>query len=203
MKWYQSLKTHIAAALILQVALVASIAGYSYFLLDLRKHDYSILNLTGQLRVISQAINTQSQNYKNSAPGNYSSYERDLALYNKDLQEHIRSYTEIIKSFEKRQLSAELTGSNEVIYCNWDKQSISALDNAANIWREFKLGLVSSLGDNVAEPKLEAAAKYAVQNGDKLNRSTYDLASSFQKMMEIKLDNISYMNNIAVIGFVV
>jgi hypothetical protein len=49
MKWYQSLKVHIAAVQGLQIMLVIAMSSFSIFQLDLRKHDYAVLNLAGQL----------------------------------------------------------------------------------------------------------------------------------------------------------
>jgi len=203
MKWYQSLKTQIAAVLILQIILIIAISGFSYFQLDLRKHDYAILNLTGQLRVISQLIYTQSQNYKKAAPRNYESYDRDLNLFNKDLQRHITSYRTIIESFEQRELHVGLSGEAEPIYCNWDQASINALNRAARVWREFESGLLLALGEDGGQPKLESAAEYIINHGETIQKSSNELASAFQVMMEIKLDNISYLNNLAVLGFVI
>lgn len=203
MKWYQSLKTQIAAALVLQVILISAIASFSFFQLDLRKHDYAILNMAGQLRVISQLVFTQSQNYKNSAPRNYTSYDRDLNLYYKDLQKHIKNYSEIINSFEQRRLNVDVNGNTEIIYCNWDKQSTDELDITAAAWRKFQAGLADSLGEDLDQPKLERAAEYIIKNGAVIQASSNNLAQAFQIMMELKLDNINYMNNLAVLSFVV
>ena len=133
MKWYESLKTYLALVLAIQVLIVCAMAGFSLYSLELRKHDYAILNLSGQLRVISQAIFSQSENYKTVAPRDYDSYNRDLNLYHKDLISHIESYDEIIKAFELRDLPAELIGRDEAITCNWDEQSISQLKDRKSV----------------------------------------------------------------------
>lgn len=202
MKWYQSLKTHIAAALIFQIVLVAAMSGYSLYQLDLRKHDYAILNLAGQLRIISQSIITQGRNYKQAAPRDYVSYEHGLNLYYKNLQNHLQSSAAIIKAFEQRNLPAELIGSTEAIYCNWDRQSISQLNITASVWKKFTSGLQLALGEDKNQPKLEHAAEYIIANGEVIQHSSSRLAQAFQGMMEVKLNNIRYISSLAILGFV-
>ena len=202
MKWYQSLKAHLAAVLILQVLIISSMAGFSLYELELRKHDYAILNLSGQLRVISQAIFSQSKNYKTVAPRDYESYNRDLNLYHKDLKNNIESYDEIIKAFEKRNLSAELIGRDEAITCNWDSQSINQLNITATAWYKFKAGLAAALGEDDESPRLEAAAEYIVKNGDVIQQSSTELSKAFQVMMEAKLNDVKGMNKLTIYAFV-
>ncbi len=201
--WYKSLKIHIAAALLLQLILISILVGTTIYQLDLRKHDYAILNLTGQLRVISQVLVKQSSNYKQSAPRDYVTYERDLDLYNKDLRSLIHDYDEIIKAFKERNLPAELTGQEETIYCSWDRKSRSQLDITADYWNIFRQGLVDALGSNVNEPKLEAAAEYILQHENKLLESSTLLARAFQYMMESKLNAITHLNRASIVAFVI
>ncbi|VAW63790.1 hypothetical protein MNBD_GAMMA10-2768 [hydrothermal vent metagenome] len=195
MKWYQSLKVQIAGILLLQIVLVTVMSGFSLYGLTLRKHDYAILNLVGQLRVISQSVVSQGVNYKQFAPRDYESYERDLKLYNRSLQSHLSDYSAIIKGFETRILPADLTGKSEPVYCNWDEPSIRQLNKTASNWRTFEAGLLKSLGSDKAQPRLESAAEYIVENGESLIDSSENIALAFQKMMEVKLNNISYLNS--------
>ena len=203
MKWYQSLKVYLATVLVFQVLIVCLMAGFSLYELELRKHDYAILNLSGQLRVISQAIISQSENYKAVAPRDYDSYNRDLKLYHEDLKNHIDSYDEIIKSFETRNLSAELIGRDEAITCNWDSQSINQLNISAASWYKFKKGLIDVLGRNNQQPRLEAAAEFIVENGELVQQSSTELSKAFQRMMEEKLSGVKNMNKLTIFVFII
>ena len=202
MKWYWSLKIYLAAVLVVQVCLVSAMAGFSLYSLELRKHDYAILNLSGQLRVISQALFSQSQNYKTVAPRDYDSYYRDLNLYHKDLKSYISSYDVIVKAFEARSLSAELTGRSEAITCSWDGQSRNQLDITAAAWYKFKTGLMTALGDDSTQPRLEAAAEYIVANGETIQKNSRELSQAFQQMMEGKLNDVKKMNSLTIAVFV-
>lgn len=105
---FRSLKVQIATALGVQFVVLAVIVSTTLYLLNLRKHDYLILNLSGQLRVISQLMVNHSTAYADNAPRNFTSYYRDVALYNKQIQTLISRYDKIISSFQARRLAPEL-----------------------------------------------------------------------------------------------
>ena len=169
---FRSLKVQIGTALSIQFIVLTIIVSSTLYLLNLRKHDYLILNLSGQLRVISQLIVNHSAAYADNAPRNYSSYYRDVALYNKQIQILIARYDKIIDSFKARKLAPELfeneflslrenkkaiakiSNNYDPIYCTWNKTARNELVKASKLWDEFKLGLTKELGSNLEEPRL-------------------------------------------------
>jgi len=211
-----SIKFQISSALATQFIVLLLIVSFTIFELNLRKHDYAILNLAGQLRVLSQTVVAQSYNYAERAPRDHDTYERDLGLYNRDLNSFITSYDRIISSFKARQLAPDLwdasalfvgnnktktpsfTDPNETIYCTWDKTSRNQLDVTANIWQTFKKELETELGNNKQEPRLEAAAKYIIFHESELLETSTDLSSAFRSMMEGKLQIINLWNRVAI-----
>lgn len=214
---FKSLKVQIGTALAVQFIVLLAIVSTTLYLLDLRKHDYLILNLSGQLRVISQLIVNQSVTYADNAPGNYTSYRRDLALYHKQLQMLIARYDKIINSFKARRLAPELFSNDflslskkkknipkiaqqyDPIYCTWNKKARNELVEAAKSWDTFKQGLNKELGSNPKEPRLEAAAQYVLYNEDNLMQAATDLTAAFRNMMEQKLSQITWLNRISII----
>lgn len=54
--WYNSIRFRVSLALFVLFALQAFTAGFTLYEIDLRKHDYEILNLAGQTRVISHSL---------------------------------------------------------------------------------------------------------------------------------------------------
>lgn len=195
----KTLKFQVALALVIQFTLLAGVIGITLYQLNLRKHDYVILNLAGQLRVISQVMVNQSQNYVRQAPRDYPSYYRDLKLYRTNLDNLITNYDEIISSFKARKLSPKLTGRDEPLVCTWDRQSLDQLDLTSIVWEDFRLGLTRALGPDKKEPRLEAGAEQILVHKDKLMKASNDLANSFQLMMEGKLADIKLLNQLAVI----
>lgn len=215
--WYKSIKFQILAVLLAQILALLGIVLASLYLINLRQHDYLILNLTGQLRVITQALVTQSRHYVDAAPRDYASYHRDLGLYNRDLQQQIASFDKIVQALKQRTLKADLvsnrillaglgrgkpvpslTTADEVIYCTWDGPSRQQMDETAGVWHTFRAGLLQALGHDADGPRLEAAADYILLNEQSLSLSTAELAATFRNMMETKLRHITELNQAAI-----
>ncbi len=191
-RWLQSLRVQIGLAVLAIFLVLAATLGYTLYALKLRQHDYLILNLTGQLRVISQTMTEQARHYAEQAPDDYDKYNRDLGTYWQDLQKQTALYERIIRSLESRQIDAGLAGRPDhgTIYCTWDDQSRLQMSRTAAEWKSFKAGLDDKLGTNLKEPRLTWAAEYIDEHGDALAQSSERLALAFQHMMEEKLNHI-------------
>lgn len=197
--WYKSLRAQIGLAFLVLFLLLAGTLAHTFNSLNLRKHDYLILNLTGQLRVLSQTMMDQSITYINHAPDNYENYNRDLDSYWPNLQEQIKSYEKITHALESRVIDAELGGhdGHNKVECKWNDRSRLQMDKTASDWRKFKTGLDENLGNDIKAPQLTYAAQYISQNGPRLIKSSEQLALAFRQMMEEKLDEIRTFQSIA------
>jgi response regulator RpfG family c-di-GMP phosphodiesterase/HAMP domain-containing protein len=200
LKWLYSLRAQsiVLVALIFFIS-VGSLA-YTVYSLRLRQHDYLILNLTGQLRVLSQTMLDQAQQYQRVAPDDYDKYNRDLATYWQGLQQQMALYERIIKGLSQRQLDAGLAGDHGTIYCTFDAFSRNQLAVSARDWQRFARGLNKAIGDDLSEPKLTWAAHYISANGNQLISSSEKLSYSFQKMMEARLDQVRFFLLLALIS---
>lgn len=185
-----SLRFQVGMALGLLLVLLATSVGFSLYELSLRRHDYQILNLAGQLRVNATNMQQQARNYLRDTPTDYVAYQRDLGLFYADLLRQINLSDDIIAGFKARRLSPELTGHDAPLTCQWDTPSRHQLDISANDWAQFKSGLLKSLGDDPNQPRLNWGAEYIAQHGGKMTDSTDRLARSFQAMMEVKLAQV-------------
>jgi response regulator RpfG family c-di-GMP phosphodiesterase/HAMP domain-containing protein len=194
--WRHSIHTQMALALALIFALLVGTLGYTLYALRLRQHDYIILNLTGQLRVLSQTMLDQAQQYRSQAPDDHEKYNRDLVTYWQGLQKQTKQYDEIIQSLKTRQLSVagkqESAVKHGKIYCTFDAFSRSQLSRSATDWQRFETGLKQELGADTNAPRLTWAAEYIVNHGDSLVASSENLANAFQTMMESKLNEIKW-----------
>ena len=196
--WIHSIRSQIIIAILVIFALLGASLGYTLYALKLRQHDYLILNLTSQLRVLSQTMLSQAIHYQDQAPDDYDKYNRDLGTYWQDLQKQTELYQTIITALQTRQLDKKLTGHHETIYCNFDKGSRSQLQILSTQWFNFNAGLKNSLGSNLKEPKLIAASGYITKNGDTLIASSNKLATEFQRMMEVKVNQIRLFLGISI-----
>ena len=196
--WIHSIRSQIIIAILVIFALLGASLGYTLYALRLRQHDYLILNLSAQLRVLSQTMLDQAIHYQDQAPDDYDKYNRDLGTYWQDLQKQTELYQTIITALQTRQLDKKLTGHHETIYCNFDKGSRSQLQILSTQWFNFNAGLKNSLGSNLKEPKLTAASGYITKSGDTLIASSNKLATEFQRMMEVKVNQIRLFLGISI-----
>lgn len=215
--WYRSIKFQVMAALSLQFVALLSIVLTTLYLVNLRQHDYVILNLTGQLRVLNEGIVTQARHYAEQAPRSYRSYYRDLGLFNKDLQMQVQAFDRIIRALKARSIDADLinhraltpatvgipevpslTAKAEPIICNWNAPARNQMDATALVWDRFYAGLKKELGHDADGPRLEGAARYVLKEATVLTDSTADLANTFRDMMEYKLTQIKMLNRAAI-----
>ena len=198
--WARTIRFQVALSLGLMFAALAGSAGYGLYALNLRQHDYEILNLSGQLRVTSAAMisdaRTHLQDPGSSAPGS----ARERAMYVERLRRHMALYDQIISSFVARRLDPELTGRSDALVCKWDSQSRSQLQRSSDDWRLFRAELVRRLGTGDQGPQAAAAAAYLVDNGDRLARSSSDLSRAFQLMMERKLSTLRLFDEVVLVA---
>ena len=196
--WYNSIRFRISLAVLAFFLLQAGTAGLTLYEIDLRKHDYTILILAGQLRVISNSMVQQSRNYLAEPSGAASEYQRDIRHYYDSLLQQIGIYDAIINGYRERRLLPELTGRDEPLTCNWDEQSRAQLDLSVAHWNSFRAGLFNAFGPDSKKVNLAATAGYITAQGDNLVASSEKLSKAFQRMMEGKLALIHLINKISV-----
>lgn len=187
---FRSLRFQLLAVIAILLAGQLGSLAFTLHALDQRKHDYLILNLTGQMRVATRTMAEQATHYLSDSPDDYAKYNRDLQLYWRDLQKQLDLVDRIIVSLKERRLEPELTGRHEAITCTWDESSLFQMSLTADDWAGFRMGLARALGDNPAQPRLTWAAAYIARQGGAMARSSDKLATALQSMMEAKLDHI-------------
>jgi len=196
--WYNSIRFRLGLAVLALFLLQAGTAGRTLYEVDLRKHDYTILVLAGQLRVISNEMQQQSRIYLAGNNIDSANYQRDLKPYYQNLQQQIQLYDKIIKAYQDRKLPPELTGRNDHLTCSWDKQSKDQLDSSAMTWLQFRHQLTQSFGPSPENPDITAGARYIADHAQTIIASTDRLNRAFQTMMEEKLAHIHLTNQISI-----
>ncbi len=184
----RSLNTQLRAAMLLLFVAATGSVGYTLYALDLRKHDYVILNLAGQLRAIAQNMVGQSLRYQDYG---------EKAGFVETIVEQGERYEHIVTSLSNRQLEPELTGRSDPLTCSWDEQSIGQLNLTADTWREFRqrMDMAQASGGS------SAMAEYILANEAQLITVSNNLSGAFQVMMEGKMGLIALFNKIALGSF--
>ncbi|WP_459871151.1 hypothetical protein, partial [Endothiovibrio diazotrophicus] len=184
-RWTRSLAAQITTALLLLAVLGTGTVGFLQYELNLRKHDYVILNLTGQLRVLAQSlIHTAEQLDANPSPD-------EARRFRQSLTEPMALYGRIVDSLRARVLDPELTGRAAPLRCSWDRRSIAALEATAESWHRLRRGLDPLLADSA---RATQAAAYLIRERHALHNISLDLSRAFQSMMEGKLGLIMKIN---------
>ncbi|HHI93484.1 MAG TPA: HD domain-containing protein [Gammaproteobacteria bacterium] len=205
-RWISSLRTQISLALALLAAAFTSTVVFTLYEVGLRKHDYAILNLAGQLRVTSQSMAGQALHYRQAtgslaenavANGGPSTFARDL-------NHQVQLFDRIIKAFEERSLPPELTGRAEVLDCNWDEEAVAQLETTARFWRTYRQKLLRVWGKSRSKmgETLQLTAQYVLDHDEALQGAATDLTHAFQHMMENKLRLLKQVNQAALLFMV-
>lgn len=193
----RSLNAQLRAALLLLFLAAAGSVGFTLYELDLRKHDYVILNLAGQLRAIAQNMVRQSLHFRDAKLAEGAAQGQQATLFAENISEQSATYERIVTSLANRLLEPELTGRSDPLRCSWDEQSIAQLNLTATTWHEFRQGLEQAM----AEGGSMAAVDYILRREAHLTTVSRNLSGAFQVMMEGKMGLIALFNKIALGGF--
>jgi response regulator RpfG family c-di-GMP phosphodiesterase/HAMP domain-containing protein len=216
-KWYKSIKFQVLAVLAVQFVALLSIVLTSLYFINLRQHDYIILNLTGQLRVLNEGMVTRAKHINAQGPRDSASARNESELFRKDIQMQVSAFDRIVRSLKARSIEADLINPRalapvpvsgtkvpslsekaEPIICNWDLESRNQMDATAQVWDQFHVGLKKWLIPDAEASSRNGAAHYIVDHEMDLTQSTAALANTFRAMMEKKLMHIKLLNDAAI-----
>lgn len=192
------LTTQITLALLLLFTAATGSVGFTLYELDLRKHDYVILNLAGQLRALAEGMVSDSLHYRQ----HQGSAEGD-DIYRANMRDKAQTFDKIVTSLQNRYLEPELTGRSDPLVCSWDEQSIAQLNLTARTWRDFRHGIEAVLSERAGGEQLSQAADYVIENEGWIRVVAKNLSGSFQTMMEGKMRLVARFNQFALVLFLI
>lgn len=156
--WYNSIRFRISSTLCVLFALQAATAGFTLYEVDLRKHDYKILALAGQTRVISHTLAPLARNYLKENAIVTPASRQDSGLYTQNLDQSMALYEKIVTGFRNRRLDPEITGLDGPLKCTWDKRSIDQLNISSAAWQDFRSGMQLAIDADLSRPDLAATS---------------------------------------------
>ncbi len=221
----KSIKSQLSMLLVVQFVVLIGLVSTSVYLVNLRQHDYLILNLAGQLRVIAQGVTQHSNHYLYSLSDRQATSAREHERYLSYLDAQLNNFGNIIASLEQRTIAAELldggyvTQSNPFravsakvalidpqstkLVCKWNPSARSQMKKTAATWHRYENKLKRLMKSYTLEADYEQVASYVVLNEEILLRTTKNLAQTFQSMMQDKLTEIRRLNQLAILTIIV
>ena len=206
MDFFNSLLTRFILAASLLLALVVSLSLTYQGSLALQNALSDWHNQTEQLTMELVKINALADKYKQNAPRDYESYNRDLVIFNEQFQQAISTLGQRIEAMDRH---AESAAGNPI----WWLLNDDAFDTLANTtqpamstgWSQFNSRLHELIGDP-EEPRLEWAAEYVIESGPTMLADAQMLGSELVQL-EASVDNqLSQLNALllcAVVGYIV
>jgi HD-GYP domain-containing protein (c-di-GMP phosphodiesterase class II) len=191
----RSLTRQITLALIVLFSAAACTVGFTVYELGLRKHDYVILSLAGQLRALAQGMVNGSLHFRKPDAGMGS--DEQAALFLDGLREQSLTFDNIVTAFQRRYLEPELTGRSDPLVCSWDERSIAQLNLTAQTWQAFQDGMAPVFEPSPSRAQLERSADYIIENAGRITEVAKDLSGAFQLMMEGKMRLVALFNQLA------
>jgi HD-GYP domain-containing protein (c-di-GMP phosphodiesterase class II) len=188
------LTQQITLAMLLMFVAAAGSVGFTLYELDLRKHDYVILNLSGQLRALAQGMVRESLHFQE-----HTDSDTAATIYHKNLSQQAQEFEKIITALQRRSLPPELTGRDAPLVCSWDEQAIAQLDLTARTWKEFRNGIGAVLTGDANRETMAQVANFIMENEGWLTVVSANLTSAFQSMMEGKMGLISNFNQASLV----
>lgn len=201
--WTGSLRVWIVGSLAALCLFLAASTLYVLQELDLRRHDYQILNLAGQMRVVARLLDQQANQLISRGILSSASLDDSFGAFERASAEQIALYDQIVTALARRELPVELTGRAEPLTCTWDKPSRNQLDVTVAAWRTYREGLEAARGVDAARPRTVALATYMAGRGPGLIEASDQLAQAFQAMMEGKLAFVTHLVMAMLAGAVV
>lgn len=191
-RWWQpqqgSVRRTILTALAALVVFTAASAINTRHQLSYRVHDYAILNLAGQLREMASSMQLDALQLTRTHPAALT--EREVAAYHVRLLRSASQFDRIVKSFETRSLSPDLTGLDNPVSCNWDDASLQQLRATAKVWHSLRHSVAPALDANADRNTVQTAATVIAAGGERVLESSRTLSHAFKAMMQRKLDTV-------------
>jgi hypothetical protein len=180
----------LAGAFAATLAAFVAAAAFTWHELSLRRHDYAILHLAGQLRVTGASLTQQARDFLRDAEGGAPAPAR----YAAELKRNVALYDRILGSFAACDLPADLTGLDGLggpMRCDWDAASIAHLEANAAAWHALRGRIGPALASGPQDEELIDAARAIAREGHGIGSSTLALGNAFRTMMEAKLQFVT------------
>lgn len=166
-------------AAILGLALLFGAAGLYTLGAFQRQLAYdSVVTIAGRLELAAEQMHTQGMNYKQNAPRDYATYDRDLRLYYQDLMAQVATFDRVVDTFMQGDFRGEMAGLLPWIRPRVGAEVTAAIRELEAVWGAYRADLFQSIGEDLDEPRLEWAAEHIIARHEPLRLATYRLSDA-------------------------
>lgn len=192
----QTLKFQIVLAIALLTLLFASSTLYSLHVIDQQHSDDVLLRLAGRLQFHQQHMTMQAMRYESNAPRDYPSYYRDLRLYFEDLKVTRDELSALIDAFASNRFMAVARDESMAMQPRLPSSTLAAARRLADDWQAFLAGLDERLGPDPAEPRLEWAAEWIVEQNRTLEAAAETLHATLRDDVAQRAERAGVVNRV-------
>lgn len=160
MKILKTLKSQIAAALVLIMLLFGTIFAMSMMALNEQQSYNMLLNITSRLEQTAHNLVSLGMNYAMNVPRDSSSYERDVKLYYQAMHDQFEMLDTMTNSFMMAEFPPALTGIGDYFRPRLTPATAQAVSAVEEIWKDFRSGIIEALDAGNGLPRLHEASLY-------------------------------------------
>jgi signal transduction histidine kinase len=195
-RFVSTLKFQIGLGITLITGLFAASTLYSLYVIELQHSDDVLVRLAGRLQLHEQHLTVQAMRYQENAPRDYPSYYRDLNLYFEDLKKTRSELTAIINAFANDHFDRAVTGEAMAMQPQLSAPTMAVAVELGKQWEAFLAGLDERIGPDLAEPRLEWAAEWIVQQHQPLEAAARQLMVTLDEDVSTRARKANLVNRL-------
>jgi len=184
----KKLRTQVLFGLGTFVLFVVCLVVYQLKVLRMSELNHRILGEVDQLEVLADQFDQSSTNYQLNAPRDPETYSRDVQVFYHDIRADVTQFAERLEDIEdqfKQNVGLAIPSSLLGLFGGHDFATVEeVVAKTRNDWTLFHADFLEQLGTSVAEPRLEWATKYIVDNAPELKQSVRTLVNEYRTFLE-------------------
>ncbi len=166
---YHSLRFQITVVITVLLSVLAINTVFSFYSENQRRDDYIALQSSGTTQQLFHSLINRSKQYAEAAPRDWETYFRDLGMYGQGLNDTIFKLDEAIST-------------------------LTSLPQVQKQWQAYALEINRTKGDDPAQPKLEAVARWVIANETALNDMSVRISNKTQAILDQQLKQQRQIN---------
>jgi len=187
MKWLKTLKSQIAAALLLIMLLFVGIFYLSQASLEKQRTYHTLFSITAELQHTADSMISQGMVYSMGLPSESDRYRRDVVLYRQHLMKHLNLFHDLTMGFMQARFEPSLTQLSTIFRPQLSPQVHTAVNRVENIWLNYQDAILVAMEDHSDVRNVHAAARHIVHNSEPLLASLAKLDQQVQRQADLDL----------------